>query len=48
MSESALEVLSSGEAMRQLTESRAAIEAGDALDGDKLATPMANRPRRAR
>jgi prevent-host-death family protein len=46
--EETLEVLSSAEAMRQLTESKAAIEAGDVLDTDELAALMAKRSKRAR
>jgi antitoxin YefM len=34
--------------MRQLAESRAAVEAGDVLDGDELAALMTKRARRAR
>jgi hypothetical protein len=34
--------------MRQLADSRAAVEAGDVLDGDELAAWMAKRSRRAR
>lgn len=36
------------ETMRQLAESRAAVEAGDVLDGDELAALMAKRSRKAR
>lgn len=46
--EETLDVRSSPEAMRQLAESRAAIEAGDVLDGNELAALMAKRSRRAR
>jgi antitoxin YefM len=46
--EETLDVLSSPEAMRQLAGSRAAVEAGDVLDGDELAALMAKRSRRAR
>jgi antitoxin YefM len=46
--EETLDVLSSPEAMRQLAESRAAVEAGDVLDRDDLAALMAKRSRRAR
>jgi antitoxin YefM len=46
--EETLEVLSSPEAMRQLVESRAAVEAGDVLDRDELAALLAKRSRRAR
>lgn len=35
--EETVDVLSSPEAMRQLAESRAAVEAGDVLDADQLA-----------
>ncbi|MBA3488271.1 MAG: type II toxin-antitoxin system Phd/YefM family antitoxin [Longispora sp.] len=45
--EETLDVLSSPEAMRQLTESRQAIEAGDVLDADELAALMAKRARKA-
>jgi antitoxin YefM len=44
--EETLEVISRPEVMRQLTESRAAIEAGDVLDADELAALMAKRTRR--
>jgi len=46
--EETLEVLSSAEAMRQLAESKAAVEAGDVLDGDELAALMAKRSRQPR
>ncbi|WP_431873731.1 type II toxin-antitoxin system Phd/YefM family antitoxin [Micromonospora marina] len=46
--EETLEVLSSPEAMRQLAESKAAIEAGDVLDADELATLMAKRSKKSR
>lgn len=46
--EESLEVLASPEAMRQLAESREAIEADDVLDADELAALMAKRSRRAR
>jgi antitoxin YefM len=46
--EETLDVLSSTEAMRQLNESKAAVEAGDVLDGDELAALMAKRSRQAR
>jgi prevent-host-death family protein len=46
--EETLEVLSSAEAMRQLAESRAAVEAGDVLDAEEFATLMAKRSKRAR
>ena len=46
--EETLDVLSSPEAMRQLAESRAAVEAGDVLDSDELAVLLAKRSRRAR
>lgn len=45
--EETLEVLSSPEVMRQLAESRDAIEAGDVLDADELAQLMAKRKRRS-
>lgn len=41
--EETLDVLASPEAMRQLAESRAAIEAGDVLDAEELAALMAKR-----
>lgn len=41
--EETVDVLSSPEAMRQLTESRAAQAAGDVLDAHQLATLMAQR-----
>jgi prevent-host-death family protein len=41
--EETLDVLSSPEAMRQLSESRAAIAAGDVLDAVQLAALMAQR-----
>jgi antitoxin YefM len=46
--EETLEVLSSPEAMRQLAESRAAVEADDVLDREELTALMAKRSRRAR
>jgi antitoxin YefM len=46
--EETLEVLSSPEAMRQLADSQAAIEAVDVLDADELAALMAKRSRRPR
>src|SRR4051794_29347510 len=46
--EETLEVLSSAEVMRQLTESKAAVEAGDVLDADELASLMARRSKKAR
>jgi antitoxin YefM len=46
--EETLDVLSSPEAMRQLAESRTAVEAGDVLDRDELAALMAKRSRRTR
>ena len=46
--EETLDVLSSAEAMRQLTESKKAVEAGDILDGDELAALMAKRSKQAR
>lgn len=45
--EETLDVLSSPEVMRQLAESREALKAGDALDGDELAALMAKRSRQA-
>lgn len=45
--EETLDVLASREAMRQLAESRAAVEAGDVLDADELAALMAKRARTA-
>jgi prevent-host-death family protein len=45
--EETLDVLSSPEAMRQLAESREAIEAGDVLDADELAALMVKRARKA-
>ena len=45
--EETLEILSNRETMRQLAESEAAIEAGDVLDADELATLMAKRAREA-
>ncbi|GIG59098.1 antitoxin [Longispora fulva] len=44
--EETLEVLSSPEAMRQLAESREAIEAGDVLDAEELAALMAKRAKK--
>ncbi len=46
--EETLDVLSSPEAMRQLGESRDAIEAGDVLDAHELAALMAKRKRSPR
>jgi prevent-host-death family protein len=46
--EETLDVLSSSEAMRQLAESRTAVEAGDVLDADELAALMAKRSKQAR
>ncbi|WBB77416.1 type II toxin-antitoxin system Phd/YefM family antitoxin [Micromonospora sp. WMMD882] len=46
--EETLEVLSSAEAMRQLAESKAAVEAGDVLDADELAALMAKRSKQPR
>ena len=46
--EETLDVLSSPEAMRQLTESRAAIEADDVLDADELPALMEKRSRQAK
>ncbi|WP_045879515.1 type II toxin-antitoxin system Phd/YefM family antitoxin [Pseudofrankia sp. DC12] len=43
--EETLDVLASRETMRQLEESRAAVEAGDVLDADELAALMAKRAR---
>lgn len=39
-SEETLDVLSSAEAMRQLAESKAAVEAGDVLDADEIAAAV--------
>jgi prevent-host-death family protein len=41
--EETVEVLSNRETMRQLAESRAAVEAGDVLDAEDLAALMARR-----
>jgi len=41
--EETLEVLTSHETMRQLAESRAAVEAGDVLDAEELAALLAKR-----
>ena len=41
--EETLDVLSSPAAMRQLAESREAVEAGDVLDAEELSTLMAKR-----
>jgi prevent-host-death family protein len=41
--EETVEVLSNRETMRQLAESRAAVEAGDVLDAEDLAALMAKR-----
>lgn len=46
--EETLEVLSSAETMRQLAESRTAVDAGDVLDSEELAALMARRQRKAR
>jgi prevent-host-death family protein len=46
--EETLDVLSSPEAMRQLADSQAAIEAGDVLDADELGALLAKRSRRPR
>ena len=46
--EETLDVLSNAEAMRQLAESKAAVEAGDVLDSEELAALMAKRSRQAR
>jgi prevent-host-death family protein len=43
--EETLDVLASPEAMRQLAESRADVEAGDVLDADDVAALMAERKR---
>jgi antitoxin YefM len=43
--EETLDVLASPAAMRQLAESREAVEAGDVLDADELAALMAKRGR---
>lgn len=45
--EETLDVLASPAVMRQLVESREAIEAGDVLDADELAALMAKRRRSA-
>jgi len=45
--EETLDVLTSREAMRQLAESRDAVEAGDVLDAEELAALMAKRSRTA-
>ena len=45
--EETLDVLSRPDVLRQLAESRQAIEAGDVLDADELAALMAKRTRRA-
>lgn len=45
--EETVDVLSSPEAMRQLAESREAIEAGDVLDARRLAALMAERTQRS-
>lgn len=46
--EETLDVLSSPEAMRQLADSQAAIEAGDVLDVNELAGLLAKRSQRRR
>ncbi|WP_241255844.1 type II toxin-antitoxin system Phd/YefM family antitoxin [Candidatus Protofrankia californiensis] len=46
--EETLEVLASRETMRQLAESRNAVEAGDVLDAEDLAAFMAKRARGAK
>lgn len=46
--EETLEVLASPEAMRQLAESREAIESGDVLDAEELAALRSKRVRRPR
>jgi antitoxin YefM len=43
--EETLDVLASRETMRQLAESRAAVEAGDVLDAEELRALMAKRAR---
>ncbi len=45
--EETLEVLASPHVMRQLAESREAIDAGDVLDADELAALMSKRAKRA-
>jgi antitoxin YefM len=45
--EETLDVLTSREAMRQLAESRDAVEAGDVLDAEELAALMTKRSRTA-
>jgi len=45
--EETLEVLASQDTMRQLAESRAAVEAGDVLDAEELSALMAKRAHRA-
>ena len=44
--EETLDVLSSPDAMRQLAESREAVEGGDVLDSDEFAALMMKRARR--
>jgi prevent-host-death family protein len=44
--EETLDVLSSRETMRQLSDSREAIESGDVLDAEELAVLMSKRARR--
>lgn len=46
--EETVDVLSSPEAIQQLTESRRAVEAGDVLDVEELAALMAKRERKPR
>lgn len=46
--EETVDVLSSPEAIQQLTESRRAVEAGDVLDAEELAALMAKRERKPR
>jgi prevent-host-death family protein len=46
--EETIDVLSSPEAMRQLAESRRAIDSGDILDADQLAAVMSGRKRSTR
>jgi PHD/YefM family antitoxin component YafN of YafNO toxin-antitoxin module len=45
--EETLDVLTSREAMRQVAESRDAVQAGDVLDAEELAALMAKRSRTA-
>lgn len=46
--EETIDVLSSPEAIQQLTESRRAVEAGDVLDAEELSALMAKRERKPR